>query len=148
NLDSDEDGCLNYKQTRQTLHEIYPHMDLTDDVYQNLFKAMDQDKSGLISFDEWCEFLLIFPQQNIDYMVQQWQLYALTTLDPQELPTALLEKNRHGEGKLVWAELFKTFIFGGLAGGVSRTVTAPLDQVRVLFQTMFTEVKPPNILTG
>ena len=37
NLDSDEDGKLNYKQARQTLHEIYPNMDLTDDVYKNLF---------------------------------------------------------------------------------------------------------------
>lgn len=151
NLDSDEDGKLNYKQARQTLHEIYPNMDLTDDVYKNLFITMDQDQSGLISFDEWCQFLFLFPQQNIDYMVNQHKLYAMVNLHPQEISTALVEQDilmKNGQIKNKYIEILKTFLCGGVAGGVSRTVTAPLDQVRTLFQTMYINSKPPNVLKG
>jgi solute carrier family 25 phosphate transporter 23/24/25/41 len=150
NLDSDEDGKLDYKQAKQTFHEIYPNMDLTDDVYKKLFYTMDQDKSGLISFEEWCQFLFLFPQQNIDYMVNEWRLYALITLSTQEIITPTVEQDLHcKKGKhSKYLEILKTFICGGIAGGVSRTVTAPLDQVRTLFQTMYINSKPPNILKG
>lgn len=53
NLDSDNDERLNYKQTKQSLHEIYPDINI-DRVFDSIFKTMDQDKTGLITFEEWC----------------------------------------------------------------------------------------------
>ena len=43
---------------------------------------MDKDRSGLITFEEWCEFLIFFPHRNLEHMVDQWRLFAVTTLDP------------------------------------------------------------------
>lgn len=50
NLDSDNDQRLNYKQTKQSLHEIYPDINI-DRVFKSIFKTMDQDKTGLITFE-------------------------------------------------------------------------------------------------
>lgn len=49
NLDSDHDYKLNYLQTKQSLHEIYPNLKIGS-VYDQIFRVMDQDGSGLINF--------------------------------------------------------------------------------------------------
>lgn len=49
NLDSDNDYKLNYLQTKQSLHEIYPDLKIGS-VFDQIFRTMDQDGSGFINF--------------------------------------------------------------------------------------------------
>jgi hypothetical protein len=54
------------------------------------------------------------------------------------------------QGKLIlsWSDIVKTLIFGGIAGAFSRTVTAPLEKLKVLYQTMYAGTKVPSITVG
>lgn len=151
NLDSDNDSKLDYRQAKQSLHEVFPGLQLSDDIYKNLFETMDLDKTGFISFDEWCHFLFLFPQINLEYMVTQWKLYSITMMDPQQPSNAFFEKDikiKNGSIASSYWDIIKIFLCGGISGGLSRTVTAPLERLKVLYQTMYTETKPPTMLKG
>jgi len=147
NLDSDNDMKLNFKQTRQSLHEIYPNLEF-DQYFFQIFDMMDKDRTGLITFEEWCEFLIFFPQRNLQHMVDQWRLFAVTKLDPLEPDSSFVEKDIDHGTSASYIEIVKTFICGGIAGGFSRTVTAPLERLKVLYMTMYTDSKPPSIWKG
>jgi solute carrier family 25 phosphate transporter 23/24/25/41 len=150
NLDSDNDMRLSYKQARQSLHEVYPKLEMSDEIYKKLFLAMDEDKSGLISFDEWCQFLLLFPEKNLKYVTDLWRLIAVTTILPQEPDVIIIDKNlKNKKGESITLDgVLKNFICGGIAGGISRTITAPLENLKVLYQTSYIETKPPTLLKG
>jgi solute carrier family 25 phosphate transporter 23/24/25/41 len=151
NLDSDNDSKLDQRQAKQSLYEVFPGLELSDDIYKNLFETMDLDKSGFITFEEWCQFLFLFPQMNLDRMVTQWKLYSITMMDPQQPSNAFFEKDikvKNGSYSTSYWDILKIFLCGGISGGLSRTVTAPLERLKVLYQTMYTEVKPPTVLKG
>ena len=151
NLDSDDDNKLDYRQAKQSLYEVFPGLQLSDDIYKNLFETMDLDKTGFISFDEWCHFLFLFPQMNLEYMVTQWKLYSITMMDPQQPSNAFFEKDikiKNGSIATSYWDIIKIFLCGGISGGISRTVTAPLERLKVLYQTMYTQTKPPTMLKG
>ena len=57
-------------------------------------------------------------------------------------------KMKNGKRVLSYGDIIRTLIFGAIAGGVSRTVTAPLERLKVLYQTMYTETKVPSISAG
>jgi len=148
NLDSDHDMNLNFKQAKQSLHEVFPHLEI-DDIFPQLFNTMDKDKSGLISFDEWCEFLILFPSKNLEYMTDQWRLLAFTSMGSQDGGSFVEKDLMGGAGKTLSAkDILITLLFGAISGGVSRTVTAPLEQLRVLYQTMYTKTQTPTVMKG
>lgn len=151
NLDSDNDNKLDYRQAKHSLHEVFPNLELSDDIYRNLFNTMDQDKSGFITFEEWFNFLFLFPQINLEFMLTQWKLYSLTMMDPQQPANAFLERDikvKHGNITTSYFEILKIFFCGGISGGLSRTITAPLERLKLLYQTSFTETKPPTLFKG
>ena len=44
--------------------------------------------------------------------------------------------------------MIKTFLCGGIAGGVSKTITAPLENLKVFYQANYSTSKPPGIIRG
>lgn len=148
NLDSDNDLRLNFKQTKQSLHEIYPNLEF-DNYFYEIYDMMDKDRSGLITFDEWCEFLIFYPQQNLKHLVDHWSIVSLTNLDPQEPDWPFIELDiLISAQSATLIETAKAFLCGGIAGGFSRTVTAPLERLKILYMTTYTESKPPGIWIG
>ena len=150
NLDSDNDKRLNISQVRQTIHEIYPHLFISSQIYEHLFERIDQDKTGLINFDEWCDLLFLLSQKTSDILNENLKLMSLTVVDSQEIPNHLLEEDilEAIEGKYSLFDIGKTLFCGGVAGAVSRTVTAPLERLKIFYQTMYPDSTPPTLLRG
>lgn len=150
NLDSDGDKRLNYNQVRQALHELYPSLKIDSDTYKRLYKTIDQDQSGLINFREWCEFLIMFPEKNLEEMVNKLNLISLTTMDPQEINSVAFEEDlmEFKEKNYTFADVVNTLICGSISGALSATITAPLERLKVVHQTKYKYTKPPSILFG
>ena len=150
NLDSDNDKRLNISQVRQTIHEIYPHLFIPTQIYEHLFERIDQDKTGLVNFDEWCDLLFLLSQKTSDILNENLKLMSLTVIDSQDIPNHPLEEDiiEAIEGKSSLFDIGKTLFCGGVAGAVSRTVTAPLERLKIFYQTMYPDSTPPSLIRG
>lgn len=90
---------------------------------------IDSARDGVIDFNEWRDFLLLLPHSSTIHNIFTYYQSVLDVdinVDSTPLPDHLANK---------LDERVKYFLAGGLAGTVSRTVTAPLDRVKVLLQT-------------
>jgi hypothetical protein len=43
---------------------------------------MDQDRTSFINFEEWCEFLIVFPHKTFNKMVCHWGMFVSTMIVP------------------------------------------------------------------
>lgn len=87
---------------------------------------MDKDNDGIITFEEWRDFLLLYPHEaTIENIYHHWERVCLVDIGEQ---AAIPE----GISKHVSAS--KYLIAGAIAGTASRTATAPLDRLKVVMQ--------------
>ncbi|PFH60313.1 hypothetical protein XA68_11159 [Ophiocordyceps unilateralis] len=87
------------------------------------FNDMDRNHDGFISFDEWRNFLLFMPARQDDSQLGAVlsYYYAVVNVTP-EGDSIVREDTLEGLGY---------FLAGAIAGGLSRTATAPLDRLKV-----------------
>ena len=87
---------------------------------------VDKDNNGIITFEEWRDFLLLYPHEaTIENIYQHWERVCLVDIGEQAVIPEGISKQVHRS---------KYFIAGGIAGATSRTATAPLDRLKVFLQ--------------
>lgn len=94
----------------------------SDQTFDQLFHLIDHDHHGYITYEEFREFLLLFPR-----------------LDGSRIKTALTytveELDLSSDGDVTLINQFLSgvgfFLAGGISGVVSRTCTAPFDRIKV-----------------
>ena len=149
NLDINQDDKLNYSQARAALSEVYPNLIISDSLFNKLFDKMDEDKSNEINLSEWCQFLLLFPENNIQHLTQLNNLIAVSSVTPGDSDFLLMNKDFIDDSnKPSFVEAFKSLLCGAFSGFVSRTLTTPLDNLRIIYQSNYKDKIPPNILVG
>ncbi|KAL6450642.1 SAL1 Calcium-binding mitochondrial carrier SAL1 [Candida maltosa Xu316] len=120
-LDEDHDGKLNksdfIRYLKETL-DIEPSRSNID----LLFKQLDSNEDGYITYKEFREYLLLVPRLHGSRIKT-----AFTFLFEE------YDINSDGDVTLITQFIngFKYFLAGGLAGVVSRTCTAPFDRIKV-----------------
>ncbi|KAL3962228.1 hypothetical protein ACCO45_003751 [Purpureocillium lilacinum] len=87
------------------------------------FADMDKNNDGYVTFDEWRNFLLFMPAREYDSQLRAVLSYyeSVVNVTP-EGDSTVSEETLEGLGY---------FLAGAIAGGVSRTATAPLDRLKV-----------------
>ncbi|EKG19459.1 Calcium-binding EF-hand [Macrophomina phaseolina MS6] len=159
-VDTDGNGQISYsefhnfvKQTERELWRLFTSIDRNHDgrldkgelqaaflraglVVPNsklnqFFAEVDSNRDGVISFDEWRDFLLFIPAETPS-LKAVLSYYSSTVQMNPEGDVAVNDELMNGLGY---------FVAGGLAGIVSRTTTAPLDRLKVylIAQTHTTE---------
>lgn len=150
-IDTSKDGLIQFEEFRafveaadQELWQIFHSVDLDSngridkielaealvragviadrDRLQQLFEFMDQNKDGVISFEEWRDFLMFMPHPETS--MKTIYSYYLSTVNVGPEGDAILSDELSLQG-------LGYFLAGGLAGTISRTVTAPLDRIKV-----------------
>ncbi|XP_019850971.1 PREDICTED: calcium-binding mitochondrial carrier protein SCaMC-3-like [Amphimedon queenslandica] len=129
-VDANKDGAIDSDEIKVKLSEI--NIRISDEDAKKLLRKMDKDGDVKITWEEWRDFLLLHPNTNWKEISKVWRHatfgnigeYVDTPAIPDELST---EEKDSG----IW---WKQIIAGGGAGAVSRTVTAPLDRLKVFFQ--------------
>lgn len=152
-LDKDKDGLLSPKDLKQGMEEIYNY-EVEEEVITYLIQKMDRDHDGNICYDEWRNFLLLIPSARLDYVFEFWaQTFSgfvdITEQHPLQIAQGVAQRNltKSQSDLLTW---FRNFLAGAIAGIVSRTSTAPLERLKILYQVNYvgSTVAPPNIFRG
>ncbi|XP_045823332.1 calcium-dependent mitochondrial ATP-magnesium/phosphate carrier protein 3-like isoform X2 [Trifolium pratense] len=87
---------------------------------------VDKDNNGIITFEEWRDFLLLYPHEaTLENIYQHWERMCLVDIGEQAVIPEGISKHVHRS---------RYFIAGGIAGAASRTATAPLDRLKVVLQ--------------
>ena len=93
------------------------------------------DKSK-ISFDKFCELLLLIPAVNPEAVFEAVDFIPIDSAQSEySLPKSNEQIQNHGsqlEKQLL--EVSRQLYYGGVAGVVSRTATAPIDRLKVMAQ--------------
>jgi solute carrier family 25 phosphate transporter 23/24/25/41 len=87
---------------------------------------VDKDNNGIITFEEWRDFLLLYPHEaTLENIYHHWERVCLVDIGEQAVIPEGISKHVHRS---------RYFIAGGIAGAASRTATAPLDRLKVVLQ--------------
>lgn len=127
-IDLASNGTIYPSDLQQALKKAGIH--LGEDELSQFVDHIDKDNNGIITFEEWRDFLLLYPKRaTIASVYQYWE--KVCQVDIGEQPV-IPEGIRHQ------VDAWKYFLAGGVAGAVSRTATAPLDRLKVLLQVQTT----------
>eukprot|EP01134_Creolimax_fragrantissima_P004970 CFRG4970T1 len=122
-IDTCSNGKLTVPELRDALLRAGVQISRSD--LQVFVKKIDKDQNGIITYDEWRDFLLLFPLNPDLGNVYHW--FANVSLvdigEAAVIPEGISAKS-------AW----KYFLAGAVAGATSRTCTAPLDRLKVLLQ--------------
>ncbi|KIV93454.1 hypothetical protein PV10_04667 [Exophiala mesophila] len=127
-IDRDNSGALDKDELRAAFSRS--GLTISNAKLDQFFDEVDTNHDGEISFEEWRNFLLFLPsgQPSLRAVISY---YSATANVNQEGDVHI---NDTLQGFEMLTDLFPPlgyFIAGGLAGMVSRTVTAPLDRLKV-----------------
>ncbi|KAG5891923.1 hypothetical protein JTB14_030070 [Gonioctena quinquepunctata] len=127
NLDKNRDGKIDLEELIRAFNEL--GIPLERGEATNLLQRMDQDGSLNISYDEWRDFLLLAPSNNLQDLIGYWR--HSTYLDIGEDMNVPDDFTINEMQTGMW---WRHLAAGGIAGAVSRTCTAPLDRLKVFLQ--------------
>ncbi|CAI0449774.1 unnamed protein product, partial [Linum tenue] len=103
---------------------------IDDEELARFVEHVDKDNDGIITFEEWRDFLLLYPHEaTIENIYHYWERVCLVDIGEHAVIPEGVSKQVHRS---------KYFIAGGIAGAASRTATAPLDRLKVVLQVQTT----------
>lgn len=101
-------------------------IEINDEELARFVEHVDKDNNGIITFEEWRDFLLLYPHEaTIENIYHHWERVCLVDIGEQAVIPEGISKH---------VQRSKFFIAGGIAGAASRTATAPLDRLKVVLQ--------------
>eukprot|EP01091_Cochliopodium_minus_P009391 TRINITY_DN2306_c0_g1_i2.p1 TRINITY_DN2306_c0_g1~~TRINITY_DN2306_c0_g1_i2.p1 ORF type:complete len:484 (-),score=113.65 TRINITY_DN2306_c0_g1_i2:107-1558(-) len=141
-LDLNQDGVIHHQDLENYLirAKFIDKFLLTPVEIKKMFKALDRNRNGEINFKEWRRFMLMYPSISPDYIIEHWKTTANLGINIGESYKLLKEKR----GVVAW----KVLVAGGVAGAISRTLTAPMDRLKVLLQAGGSLGKDNQKITG
>ena len=101
-------------------------------------QRMDEDKNGTIAFSEWRDFLMLYPEEaTMENIYRHWEKVSVDIGEQVFIPEVASGASR-----------IRYLVAGAIAGSVSRTATAPLDRLKVLFQVQTHSSTAGSVMTG
>ncbi|XP_071219068.1 calcium-binding mitochondrial carrier protein SCaMC-2-like isoform X1 [Salvelinus alpinus] len=126
-LDKKNDGRIDKQEIMQSLRDL--GVNISEQQAEKILKSMDKNGTMTINWNEWRDYHLLHPANNIPEIILHWKHSTIfdvgeSLMVPDEFTA---EEKKTG---MWWRHL----VAGGAAGAVSRTCTAPLDRLKVLMQ--------------
>jgi solute carrier family 25 phosphate transporter 23/24/25/41 len=126
-LDISNNGVIEPFELQKALEK--QGIKVTDDALDRFVKLIDLDSDHSLSFEELVDFALLIPKTpDLSSIFFHYKTLYDPNFDMDVVPVEKSRKPQAGEG-------WRYFLSGAIAGAVSRTLTAPLDRLRVYFQT-------------
>ncbi|KAA8542040.1 hypothetical protein F0562_023192 [Nyssa sinensis] len=127
-IDVEHNGCILPEELWDAL--VKAGIEIDDEELARFVEHVDKDNNGIITFEEWRDFLLLYPHEaTIENIYHYWERIYLVDIGEQAVIPDGISKH---------VSASKYLIAGGVAGAASRTVTAPLDRLKVILQVQTT----------
>ncbi|BAU01748.1 hypothetical protein LR48_Vigan10g171000 [Vigna angularis] len=127
-IDVEHSGCISPEELWRAL--VRAGIQIDDVELARFVERVDKDHNGVITFGEWRDFLLLYPHEaTIENIYHYLERVCLVDIGEQTVIPAGISKHIHASSYL---------IAGGVAGAASRTITAPLDRLKVVLQVQTT----------
>ncbi|ORX88868.1 mitochondrial carrier [Basidiobolus meristosporus CBS 931.73] len=113
--------------------ELHAHLksagiELCEDELEDFISYIDYKSDGFVDFEEWRDFLLFVPHvHTISHIYDHYVDSAQMTSDGELVISEGTKSSQRS--------MFFFLLAGAVAGAISRTVTAPLDRLKVYLQT-------------
>jgi solute carrier family 25 (mitochondrial phosphate transporter), member 23/24/25/41 len=127
-IDTNNDDVITFDELAGKLSsqsELFADSSIAVKASRSLISRMDLTGSGEISFAEFSRVFIVLPELDVNLVFSHWAKYShIDSGEDYSLPDdRQIEKSR-----------INIFLSGAIAGAVSRTVTAPLDRLKVIMQ--------------
>ncbi|CAN8302357.1 unnamed protein product [Cochlearia groenlandica] len=130
-IDVEHNGCISPEGLWDSL--VKAGIEINDEELARFVEHVDKDNDGIILFEEWRDFLLLYPHEaTIENIYHHWERVCLVDIGEQAVIPEGISKH---------VKRSNYFIAGGIAGAASRTATAPLDRLKVHLQIQKTDAK-------
>ncbi|KAK3421263.1 hypothetical protein EUGRSUZ_G01923 [Eucalyptus grandis] len=127
-IDVEHNGCILPEELYDAL--LRAGIEIDDEELAHFVERVDKDSNGVITFEEWREFLLLYPHEaTMENIYRYLERVCLVDIGEQAVVPEGISKHVHTSRYL---------IAGAVAGAASRTVTAPLDRLKVILQVQTT----------
>ncbi|KAL1089911.1 hypothetical protein V6Z11_D07G052900 [Gossypium hirsutum] len=127
-IDVEHSGCILPEELWDAL--VKAGIQINDEKLAQFVEHVDKDNNGIITFEEWRDFLLLYPHEaNVENIYHHWERVCHVDIGEHAvIPQGI---NKH-------VPRINSFIAGGIAGAVSRIATAPFDRLKVVLQVQTT----------
>ncbi len=133
-LDTDKSGYLDESELRDALASL--NMPYDEGAVRRLMRRIDSNGDGKISFSEFRAVLLLVPDYSLAAVMDYWaQAVVLNDDEGIAAPTQVPSAGR---------EAAINSAAGGLASVLSKTSTAPIERLKILYQQFKTT--PPSMI--
>ncbi|KAL5793541.1 hypothetical protein ACOSP7_002135 [Xanthoceras sorbifolium] len=130
-IDVEHNGCILPEELYHAL--VSAGIEIDDEELARFVERVDKDNNGVITFEEWRDFLLLYPHEaTMENIYHYLERVCLVDIGEQAVIPEVINKHIHASRYL---------IAGGIAGIASRTVTAPLDRLKVILQVQTTKAE-------
>lgn len=140
-LDKKNDGRIDSQEIMQSLRDL--GVNISEEQADKILKSMDKDGTMTIDWNEWRDYHLLHPADNIPAIILHWK--HSTIFDVGESMVVPDEFTAEEKKSGMW---WRHLVAGGGAGAVSRTCTAPLDRLKVLMQVHASKSNSMRIAGG
>jgi Ca2+-binding EF-hand superfamily protein len=130
-LDHTKDGQVTARDLREAAASLA--IVLSKDEIDRLIRVADRDGDGVVTVDDFVDMLLLVGDTHIEGLFEHWLAHEAPSLDVDGGPELPAEVRA---GEPAWLLLAA----GGIAGVISRTLTAPMDRLRTVLQA----AEPPS----
>ncbi|XP_047314657.1 calcium-dependent mitochondrial ATP-magnesium/phosphate carrier protein 3-like [Impatiens glandulifera] len=128
-IDVEHNGCILPEELWDAL--VKSGIELEDKELASFVDHVDKDNNGIITFEEWRDFLLFYPHEaTIENIYRYWERVSVVDIGEQAVIPEGISKH---------VNTSRYLIAGAVAGTASRTATAPLDRLKVYMQVQTSE---------